>query len=86
MTAVESLRAQLAEANEKINNLSAEVHDRKGGLRHNQLEELRNLQVGTLYLRMSIVNHVKMVVPGLHIFRRNLFSLSLFNLKFLNVF
>lgn len=45
MTAVESLRAQLAEANEKINNLSAEVHDRKGGLRHNQLEELRNLQV-----------------------------------------
>ncbi|XP_052101198.1 A-kinase anchor protein 13-like isoform X4 [Mytilus californianus] len=44
VTAVESLRAQLAEANEKINNLSAEVHDRKGGLRHNQLEELRNLQ------------------------------------------
>ena len=44
VTAVECLRAQLAEANEKINKLSAEVHDRKGGLRHNQLEELRNLQ------------------------------------------
>ncbi|KAJ8299846.1 hypothetical protein KUTeg_022593 [Tegillarca granosa] len=43
-TAVETLRAQLAEANERINKLSAEVHERKGGYRHNQLEELRNLQ------------------------------------------
>lgn len=54
VTAVESLRAQLAEANEKINNLSAEVHDRKGGLRHNQLEELRNLQV---YMRALITDN-----------------------------
>ncbi|XP_060070706.1 A-kinase anchor protein 13-like [Ylistrum balloti] len=43
-TAVETLRAQLAEANERINKLSAEVHERKGGYRYNQLEELRNLQ------------------------------------------
>ncbi|XP_067666845.1 rho guanine nucleotide exchange factor 28-like isoform X5 [Haliotis asinina] len=43
-TAVESLRAQLAEANEKINKLSADMSDRKTGYRHNQLEELRNLQ------------------------------------------
>ncbi|XP_041371070.1 A-kinase anchor protein 13-like isoform X2 [Gigantopelta aegis] len=43
-TAVESLRAQLAEANEKINKLSAEMSERKTGYRHNQLEELRNLQ------------------------------------------
>ncbi|KAL4227936.1 Rho guanine nucleotide exchange factor 28 [Mactra antiquata] len=45
-TAVETLRAQLAEANERINKLSADVHDNKhkSGYRHNQLEELRNLQ------------------------------------------
>ncbi|XP_064607834.1 A-kinase anchor protein 13-like isoform X2 [Liolophura sinensis] len=43
-TAVESLRAQLAEANERINKLSADMHDRKNVYRHNQLEELRNLQ------------------------------------------
>ncbi|KAL3866273.1 hypothetical protein ACJMK2_043581 [Sinanodonta woodiana] len=44
-TAVESLRVQLAEANERINKLSADVHhERKSGYRHNQLEELRNLQ------------------------------------------
>jgi len=44
-TAVETLRAQLAEANERINKLSADVHDRKSGYKHNQLEELRNLSV-----------------------------------------
>ncbi|WAQ98970.1 ARHGI-like protein [Mya arenaria] len=42
-TAVETLRAQLAEANERINKLSADVHDKKSGYKHNQLEELRNL-------------------------------------------
>ena len=41
---METLRAQLQEANERINKLSAEVHDnKKGGYRPNQLEELRNL-------------------------------------------
>ena len=44
-TAVETLRAQLAEANERINKLSADMHERKGGYKHSQLEELRNLQV-----------------------------------------
>lgn len=44
-TAVETLRAQLHEANERINKLSADVHEKKSGYRHNQLEELRNLQV-----------------------------------------
>jgi hypothetical protein len=56
VTAVECLRAQLAEANEKINNLSAEVHDRKGGLRHNQLEELRNLQFQTILIDIWITS------------------------------
>jgi hypothetical protein len=42
---VESLKAQLAEANERINKLSAEVHDKRGGYRqHHTLEELRNIQ------------------------------------------
>ena len=43
-TAVETLRAQLAEANERINKLSADMHERKSGYKHSQLEELRNLQ------------------------------------------
>lgn len=42
---MESLKAQLAEANERINKLSAEVHDKRGGYRqHHTLEELRNIQ------------------------------------------
>jgi hypothetical protein len=56
VTAVECLRAQLAEANEKINNISAEVHDRKGGLRHTQLEELRNLQFQTILIDIWITS------------------------------
>lgn len=45
-TEVESLKAQLAEANERINKLSAEVHDKRGGSyrQHHTLEELRNIQ------------------------------------------
>lgn len=44
-TTVESLRAELAEAKEEINKLSTDMHGRKNIYRHNQLEELRNLQV-----------------------------------------
>ncbi|XP_061172276.1 A-kinase anchor protein 13-like isoform X3 [Saccostrea echinata] len=45
-TEVESLKAQLADANERINKLSAEVHDKRGGSyrQHHTLEELRNIQ------------------------------------------
>nr|KAG5709906.1 hypothetical protein BaRGS_029948 [Batillaria attramentaria] len=43
-TTVESLRAELAEAKEEISKLSADMHGRKNIYRHNQLEELRNLQ------------------------------------------
>ncbi|KAK3098961.1 hypothetical protein FSP39_024733 [Pinctada imbricata] len=57
-TAVETLRAQLAEANERINKLSAEVHDKKGGYRHHQthhqLEELRNLSERVLKQRQDL--------------------------------
>ncbi|XP_078313770.1 rho guanine nucleotide exchange factor 28-like isoform X2 [Crassostrea virginica] len=44
-TEVESLKAQLAEANERINKLSADVHDKRGvAYKHHTLEELRNIQ------------------------------------------
>ena len=46
-TTVESLRAELAEAKEEISKLSQDMHgQRRTVLGHNQLEELRNLQVG----------------------------------------
>ena len=42
---MESLKAQLAEANERINKLSADVHDKRGvAYKHHTLEELRNIQ------------------------------------------
>ena len=45
-TTVESLRAELAEAKEEISKLSQDMHgQRRSVYRHNQLEELRNLQV-----------------------------------------
>lgn len=44
-TEVESLKAQLAEANERINKLSADVNEKRGGsYKHHTLEELRNIQ------------------------------------------
>ncbi|XP_005091096.2 uncharacterized protein LOC101851784 [Aplysia californica] len=43
-TKVESLRAELAEAKEEIAKLSADMHGRRSVYRHDQLEELRNLQ------------------------------------------
>ncbi|BFY97141.1 hypothetical protein BsWGS_00188 [Bradybaena similaris] len=43
-TKVESLRAELAEAKEEIAKLSADMQGRRSVYRHDQLEELRNLQ------------------------------------------
>lgn len=39
------MKAQLAEANERINKLSADVNEKRGGsYKHHTLEELRNIQ------------------------------------------
>ena len=55
-TAVETLRAQLNDATARLNKLTADVHERKSGYgyKHNQLEELRNLQVRSI---MEIPTH-----------------------------
>lgn len=61
-TAVETLRVQLAAANERINKLSADVHEKKSGYRHSQLEELRNLQVQFYSVSILIFRRVKILL------------------------